>query len=204
MANRNIDEKQIIWIDAAHALWGKQCIDNAYPGKDGRRQMKKIVKRWWAQRRAIKAMVLSGKGDVGGWAKGGQKPSNPYEELISQQLRKMAAVRIAIGPHLITHVASSISASNGMQIRLQSRSDKVDVQTIGKMLQTEMFNDIKDIVAESAETNKDGPVFIPSDKWRHGFTKRWNLKWGKVKKTECDLFGLLSNLEPALEYLWLE
>ncbi len=46
-------------------------------------------------------------------------------------------------------------------------------------------------------------MFKPTNAWRKKFAKLQNLWWTAETKTEIDLFSLLVNLEPALEYVWL-
>ena len=66
-----------------------------------------------------------------------------------------------------------------------------------------MFSDMNDIVNKSQIDNPNGAVFRPTKSWRLKFAKRHNLSWTAETKTEIDLFSLLVNLEPALEYVWL-
>eukprot|EP01084_Bolivina_argentea_P292338 502550_1 len=189
----------VLWKDAAYKTWSKEKVDAEYPTPDHKDQMCKILKRWWRDREEIKTACLCSLGDKNNFRKGGKKPSNPYESIIAQQLRKMYNNRIKIGPHLISHVAANISVAKGMRLKVDTKKDNDIIQ----MINEEMFNDLNDLVSRSNIDNPNGPIFHITPNWRHKFTRRENFKWKQEHKTETDLFSLLINLEPSLEYVWL-
>ena len=103
-----------------------------------------------------------------------------------------------ISSPLIKQVALKMTCNAGIPCSLPKSDGEFIANLDKKEIET-----VKQIVEKSqgfAETDND--AFTPSDEWIVNFAKRWSWLYGQQNEREVNLNALLTNLEPALLFVY--